>query len=56
VCGAWLGRRHAFSIVRMDTKKTYVMHAKSPEDKHLWLSAIEQVFFIFIVDYNYYCD
>lgn len=36
-------KRHAFSIVRMDTKKTYVMHAKSPEDKHLWLSAIEQV-------------
>jgi hypothetical protein len=27
----------------MDTKKTYVMHAKSPEDKRMWLSAIEQV-------------
>jgi hypothetical protein len=43
----------------MDTKKTYVMHAKSPEDKHLWLSAIEQVFiylpFIsFIINNNIY--
>ena len=36
-------RRHAFSIIRMDTKKTYIMHAKSADDKRIWLYAIEQV-------------
>jgi len=36
----------------MDTKKTYIMHAKSSEEKMYWISAIEQVFIVITIIIN----